>query len=409
MIMTTTLPGFHWFSSRRDFMMREGNRGREEPAMRLTVVRFGTLMIAAASAGLALAPGRCDAQTAAFPEPRLVLRDEATATPSLAFSPDGTMLVAGGDDGRIRLWDISAGRLLAEGVQRGGLKLGDPALVVTSVAFSPDGRTVLAVDWERLFQMWTIRLGQGAPALLKGDYLYHELRVASSASPTWAFSRDGRPLECDEEFGKVSLRDIGTGRFLAEMLPREGLMISRFTSLAMSRDARILAVRGYHHEWEGAKRERLTTEGVIQIWDLGERKLRMVLRPDRDMMNERIMVFSPDATTLAVMGAAEVVLWDLNARQSRVPLESAHVLASLAYSPDGELLAIGGWDGSLTILHPAKGEKVAEFREPEPGKSGAVRSVAFSWDGRRLATGAGGDGTIKLWDLKELLLMKRGK
>ena len=72
----------------------------------------------------------------------------------------------------------------------------------------------------------------------------------------------------------------------------------------------------------------------------------------------------------------------------------------MAFSPDGRLLAIGGWDGKVRLRDPATGRK---HRILKTGKRHAFEMVvAFSPDGRLLAIAidpGDGDGrTVRLWD-----------
>jgi WD40 repeat protein len=67
---------------------------------------------------------------------------------------------------------------------------------------------------------------------------------------------------------------------------------------------------------------------------------------------------------------------------------------SVAFSPDGRLLASGDWDKTIKLWDVATGSLVRTLK----GHTGGVNSVAFSPDGRLLASGSG-DGTIKLWDV----------
>jgi len=72
---------------------------------------------------------------------------------------------------------------------------------------------------------------------------------------------------------------------------------------------------------------------------------------------------------------------------------------SVVFSPDGRYLAVGTIGGSSVQLIDTSSWQVIRTFE---GHTSGVTSVAFSPDGRLLASGSG-DGTIKLWDISDLL------
>lgn len=139
------------------------------------------------------------------------------------------------------------------------------------------------------------------------------------------------------------------------------------------------------------------SEPDSEIW-AQEVKLRGHKRP------VQCVVFSPDGKTLASGSGwlrnpppdnrGELWLWDVATGKLRMTLDTERAVRSLAFSPDGRLLAAAELDKTAKLRDPETGKVVVTLRPPEPG----VARVAFSPDGRLLAT-ANANRTIQLWSV----------
>lgn len=108
------------------------------------------------------------------------------------------------------------------------------------------------------------------------------------------------------------------------------------------------------------------------------------------------VAFSPDGKLLASGSFDKTVkLWDVGAGQA-VKTLAGHTgeVLSVAFSPDGKLLASSSRDKTIKLWDMATGQALKTLS----GHDDWVFSVAFSPDGKLLASGSG-DETIKLWEV----------
>lgn len=144
---------------------------------------------------------------------------------------------------------------------------------------------------------------------------------------------------------------------------------------------------------------------VIRVWDVETGKTVRTIRGEVGTGPEGklyAMAVSPDGKLLASGGwltgsRAEsdgVRIFDVaSGRQLKLLLGHTNVVLGLAFSPDGKRLVSTSGDGIGIIWDVATGEKIRELK----GHSGEVYGVAFTPDGKRIATGSF-DRTAKLWD-----------
>jgi WD40 repeat protein len=109
----------------------------------------------------------------------------------------------------------------------------------------------------------------------------------------------------------------------------------------------------------------------------------------------RAGAFSPDGELLA-LGSTDgsVRLWDATSGKMVRELKAGNAVSRLRFSSDGKLLASGSADGSVRLWNPGDGSKLFEAT----AHTKTVNGIAFSADGRSLATGSA-DKTIRLWSV----------
>ena len=117
----------------------------------------------------------------------------------------------------------------------------------------------------------------------------------------------------------------------------------------------------------------------------------------------RDVAFSPNGEILATTAAtgdkrAELILWDARTLVRRKDIrEKAHLVCSLAFSPDSSTLASGTREDTIHLWNIHTGQLRARLL----GHAYRVLTLSFSPDGRLLASG-GTDGKVRLWDVSSL-------
>ena len=106
------------------------------------------------------------------------------------------------------------------------------------------------------------------------------------------------------------------------------------------------------------------------------------------------MAVSPDGQRIVTCGEDGIKLWELaTGRQMLSITEPVTKVSAVAISPDGTLIASGGYGGAVNLWNARTGNNIRSL----VGHSDQVERIAFSPDGTRLAT-ASFDKTARVWD-----------
>ncbi|HJZ56606.1 MAG TPA: sigma-70 family RNA polymerase sigma factor [Gemmataceae bacterium] len=313
---------------------------------------------------------------------RLVLDSRGWIGRSMALSADGKTLAVGTVYNLVQLWDVATGKELTEHPD------GHDAPVHT-VAFSPDGKLLVTGGANQQLHIWDPATGRQVKQLL-----------GSSASQV-SFSPDGRHLATAWQWSKqVRVWDIDCGE-VQQALDHPGA--NEVPCAAFSPDGKtVLSV-----SWSNTENEK-RGKGVLHVWDRASGKVRR--EAALPGLRFGVLAVSPDGNWAAVGGWAETPLWlcDLTrGRERRLSDGLWDTVKALAFSPDGRVLASGGFDREAVaaggIHHRPRLWEVATGREIMnlTGHERTVTAVAFAPGGRVLAT-ADGDGaphTIRFWDV----------
>jgi len=348
---------------------------------------------------------------------------------TVAFSPDGKRLASGSEDDQVILWDVIARSQLRQ-VISGGNGLG------LSVAFKPSSQDlVLAASGDRKIELWNLastppasqslqdHTALVAPIVFSPDgawlasnscakssdtgctqgeifvwdmtadppAIQQRLDGSASGAAGMAFSADSKRLVAATLDNAITFWDVASGQAAGDPVTRYQAPVD---SLALSPDGHWLAVG--RHEADAGK-----IAGTIDIWDLSANPPHMSESVQQAHASAVLtLAFSPNGKLLASAGGdRKIVVWDVSNPSAIKPIQSlyGHVRAinSVAFSPDGALLASGSDDKSVILWDVASGSLVGR---PLIGHAAAVKSVAFSPNGQWLASG-GADGTVNLWNL----------
>jgi WD40 repeat protein len=286
---------------------------------------------------------------------------------AVAFSPDGRLLAAGMDEG-VRLWDVASGREVAH----------LPPVQCNSLAFTSDGRALLTCSPAVGFQRWPIDADpSAADGLVIGRPRTLNLPVAPSSFQLTA--DESVAAVAGQQPRSVVLIDMASEQVRPFLLDHPAVSF-----VAVSPDGRWVASSGWH-----AKTQR--------IWDAHTGRMEKEL----SLGETTGASFSPDSRCLITTRPEEYCFWDMETWQPglRIPQEHEPYPGHVAFTRDGALMAVELSPGVFGILDWKTNRILARLEDPTHDRAAFL---SFSPDGAQLATVAGYDKAVHLWDLRRI-------
>ncbi len=285
----------------------------------------------------------------------------------IAYSPTGTQIATGGDDGTAIVWDARNGeRLVAlPDPNTGGGFLG--------VGFSPDGRLLATADGIGRVRIWSL----GSRRIV---------RTIRAGAPLCgvAWSPDGSLIGAGQCLGynfssasAIRVWDVRSGRLMFRTTGTPATTMLRF-----SPDGQDLVVP--------------TLNGTAEIWSLAGNRLITTLTGHSGQVVA--VAYSPDGKLVATGGTDRTArVWDARTgKQLLVLAGHTATVDAVEFTPDGRRLLTASEDGTVRLWDVTP-EGSRDWLTLD-ADSGGVATVWFTPDGSRLLTSGTCDGKLKLWN-----------
>jgi WD40 repeat protein/serine/threonine protein kinase len=281
---------------------------------------------------------------------------------SLAYGPDGTILT-GGQDGRLRQWDVMTGDPLA--TYQGHTN------TILDISPSTEAGNVVTAAADGTLRVWNFYNRQLA-------YIVED--TGSTRGGVFSLDIHDGTVVAGGAFGSLNLYDALTGEKDTAADQRIVTFNTSFTKLTFVR--------------EGTQVLTGSLDGGLNLWDIATGS--QVGSFGRHRGAVQALAAHPQALEFASASRDETLrIWDLAAGDELIRLvDGEFTVTSLAYSPTGDALLAGTADGNLVLYDTDAYEPIYTIRGAFERE---VSAVAFDTDELRFAAGSL-DQTAKVFD-----------
>ena len=354
-----------------------------------------------------------------------ILRFEAEQIRGLAYAPDGSSLLGWGgtfstrgkvvsSSGVVRLFDRETGSVLREFLGHGG--------IVFSASLSPDGKILATSSQDNTVRFWETQTGrQVRQTSISDDVALDQGKwLPSDDRPRLAFSPKQNLLAVAMPDHTIRLWEVPSGKELRRLSGHE----DNVHSLAFSPDGRLLVSGGRdekarvwevetgrqvrqlagHQSWiecvAFSSDNRTVASGsqdhTVRLWDCSNGKeILPATAPEHWILGATL---SPDGKWVATGGPAGLCVWAAGTGRLLYKNRAIGWVRCVAFSPDGKCLASGSWEHGLYLWKVSEEDEKVALAEMEHVE-GAVSAVAFAPDAKIPAPGSSENRPIRFRDV----------
>jgi WD40 repeat protein len=304
---------------------------------------------------------------------------------AVAFAKNGTMLTSAAFNGTVEVWDLTTRRELITFTAGHSDSTESVVFSADAMLFANRGAYgLIAFDAFGFGSRGSFQGGSGMRLweLTTGDELSGPWQDWTGTTASFVFSSDNKVL-ASRDGRDILAWDVDTGIELFRIHTEKPFP----RKLVFSPNRTLLAAHGIH--------------GETQVWDVdAHQKFPIFITEDANSL-----AFSPDGTLLALGHRDGIVLWDVTLigfrKRIEIPDSWRGFEDVLTFSPDGKTLlapTLEIWDPLIKLWDVDTGQDLGTLS----GHTEPIETLVFSHDGKTLASGSQ-DGTVLLWDWDKII------